>query len=225
MSLTTVTRYRGSDLRLCNGHKRFFGVSDDIHSRIPEPICRTTVGPSARGADYSSGSLVRRRGSRGEAMPATNRILLGALAGIAATCAMTATARAMHRRLPAVERYPLPPREIVESSLPVATKRSLDEHGRQTATIAAHFGYGAATGALYALAAPRGSILSGAAYGFMVWVCELFRDHARPSDPSASARPSRAPQRAHDRGAPGLGQHAGEDAARPAIRRAGDLCR
>ena len=87
---------------------------------------------------------------------------------------MTATARAMHRRLPAVERYPLPPREIVESGLRVATKRSLGEHGRQTATIAAHFGYGAATGALYALAAPRGSILSGAAYGFMVWVVSYF---------------------------------------------------
>jgi uncharacterized membrane protein YagU involved in acid resistance len=107
-------------------------------------------------------------------MSATNRILLGALAGIAATCAMTAAARAMHRRLPAPERYPLPPREIVESGLPVATKRSLGEHGRQTATIAAHVGYGAATGALYALAAPRGSILSGAAYGFMVWVVSYF---------------------------------------------------
>jgi hypothetical protein len=225
MSLTTVTRYRGSDLRLCNGHKRFFGVSNNLHSRIPEPICRTTVGPSARGADCSSGSLVRRRGSRGEAMPATNRILLGALAGIAATCAMTATARAMHRRLPAVERYPLPPREIVESSLPVATKRSLDEHGRQTATIAAHFGYGPLPVRCTRL--PRREAAFCRALRTASWSgsCELFRDHARPSDPSASARPSRAPQRAHDRGAPGLGQHAGEDAARPAIRRAGDLCR
>jgi hypothetical protein len=83
-------------------------------------------------------------------MSATNRLLLGALAGIAATCAMTAAARAMHRRLPASERYPLPPREIVESGLPATTKRSLDEHGRQAATMAAHFGYGAATGALHA---------------------------------------------------------------------------
>jgi uncharacterized membrane protein YagU involved in acid resistance len=107
-------------------------------------------------------------------MSATNRVLLGVLAGIAATCAMTAAARALHRRLPADERYPLPPREIVESGLPVATKRSLDEHGRQTVTIAAHFGYGAATGVLYALAAPRGSILSGAAYGFMVWAVSYF---------------------------------------------------
>jgi uncharacterized membrane protein YagU involved in acid resistance len=104
----------------------------------------------------------------------TNRLLLGALAGIAATCAMTAAARAMHHRLPAAERYPLPPREIVESGLPVPTKRSLDEHGWQTATIAGHFGYGAATGALYALGAPRGSILSGVAYGFLVWVVSYF---------------------------------------------------
>jgi uncharacterized membrane protein YagU involved in acid resistance len=106
-------------------------------------------------------------------MSVTNRLLLGALAGIAATCAMTAAARAMHRRLPAAERYPLPPREIVESGLPVA-KRSLDEDGRQTNTMAAHFGYGAATGALYALGAPRGSILSGVAYGFLVWVVSYF---------------------------------------------------
>jgi uncharacterized membrane protein YagU involved in acid resistance len=107
-------------------------------------------------------------------MSVTDRLLLGALAGIAATCGMTAAARAMHRRLPTAERYPLPPREIVESGLPVATKRSLDEHGRQTATIAAHFGYGAATGALYALLGPRGSILSGAAYGVLVWVVSYF---------------------------------------------------
>ena len=107
-------------------------------------------------------------------MSATNRILLGALAGIAATCAMTAAARAMHRRLPAAERYSLPPREIVESGLPVATKRSLDQHGRQTATVAAHFGYGAVTGALYAFLGRRGSILSGAAYGFLVWVVSYF---------------------------------------------------
>lgn len=107
-------------------------------------------------------------------MSATNRLVLGVLAGIAATCAMTAAARAMHRRLPAPERYALPPREIVESGLPVATKLSLDEHGRQTATMAAHFGYGAATGALYALVAPRGGIVSGAAYGFLVWAVSYF---------------------------------------------------
>ena len=107
-------------------------------------------------------------------MTRMNRLLLGALAGIAGTFAMTATARVMHRRLPAAERYPLPPREIIEGALPAAAKRSLEEHGRQSATLAAHFGYGAATGALYALIRPRGGILPGAAYGVLVWAVSYF---------------------------------------------------
>ena len=78
----------------------------------------------------------------------TNRLLLGALAGIAGTFAMTAAARAMHRGLPPPERYPLPPREIMEGALPAPAKRTLGEQGRRSATLAAHFGYGAATGAL-----------------------------------------------------------------------------
>jgi uncharacterized membrane protein YagU involved in acid resistance len=107
-------------------------------------------------------------------MTTTNRLLLGALAGIAGTFAMTAAARAMHRRLPAADRNPLPPREIIEGGLPAVTKRSLEEHGRQAATLAAHFGYGAATGALYALVGPRGGILPGAAYGVLVWTVSYF---------------------------------------------------
>lgn len=107
-------------------------------------------------------------------MSATNRLLLGALAGIAATCAMTAAARAMHRRLPAAERYPLPPREIMEGVLPGNSRRFAEEHERQVATLAAHFGYGAATGALYALVRPRGGIPSGAAYGLLVWIVSYF---------------------------------------------------
>ena len=107
-------------------------------------------------------------------MTTMNRLLLGALAGIAGTFAMTSAARAMHRRLPAAERYPLPPREIIEGTLPGVTKRALEEPGRQTATLAAHFGYGAATGALYALVRPRGGILAGAAYGVLVWTVSYF---------------------------------------------------
>jgi uncharacterized membrane protein YagU involved in acid resistance len=104
----------------------------------------------------------------------TNRLLLGALAGIAGTFAMTAAARAMHRALPPPERYPLPPREIMEGALPVPAKRTLGEPGRRSATLAAHFGYGAATGALYALLRPRGIILPGAAYGLLVWTVSYF---------------------------------------------------
>jgi uncharacterized membrane protein YagU involved in acid resistance len=107
-------------------------------------------------------------------MSTMNRLLLGALAGIAGTFAMTAATRAMHRRLPAGERYPLPPREIIEGMLPVPAKRALDEEARQSITLAAHFGYGAATGALYALLRPRGTVLPGAAYGLLVWTVSYF---------------------------------------------------
>ena len=104
----------------------------------------------------------------------TNRLLIGALAGIAGTFAMTAAARAMHHRLPAPERYPLPPREIIEGMLPGVPKDWAEERGRQTTTLAAHFAYGAATGALYALFRPKGDILPGAAYGLLVWTVSYF---------------------------------------------------
>jgi hypothetical protein len=103
-----------------------------------------------------------------------NRVLLGTLAGIAGTFAMTAVARAMHRRLPVEERYSLPPREIIEGVLPEAGKDALAEQGRRDLTLAAHFGYGAATGALYALFAPSGRLLHGAAYGVLVWAVSYF---------------------------------------------------
>jgi uncharacterized membrane protein YagU involved in acid resistance len=96
-------------------------------------------------------------------------VLLGALAGITATVAMTATMRALHRRLPPPERYPLPPREIVQRVVDEPSDLALTEQARQDATLAAHFGYGAATGALYALARPSERALPGALYGVLVW--------------------------------------------------------
>jgi hypothetical protein len=98
-----------------------------------------------------------------------NRLLLGALAGIVGTAAMTAAMRVLHRRLPPAERYPLPPREIVERLLPDAGGAASPETGRQQATLAAHFGYGAATGALYAVAGGSRGPIAGAAYGVAVW--------------------------------------------------------
>lgn len=53
--------------------------------------------------------------ARSRASQAGGRLLLGALAG---TVAMTAAMRAMRGRLPAPERYPLPPREIIEGPVP-----------------------------------------------------------------------------------------------------------
>ena len=102
-----------------------------------------------------------------------HRLLLGALAGIAGTAAMTAAMRRLHRRLPKPDRYPLPPREIVERLLPQPGDAAPGEGARRDLTMAAHFGYGAATGALYALLRPsRGPLpgpLPGAAYGALVW--------------------------------------------------------
>ena len=48
----------------------------------------------------------------------TSRLIIGALAGLTATTAMTAAMRRLHRQLPARERYPLPPREITERLAP-----------------------------------------------------------------------------------------------------------
>jgi hypothetical protein len=98
---------------------------------------------------------------------ATN-VLLGALAGTIATIAMTAAMRRLHRRLPKDERYPLPPREITET---VARRGDVvpSEEALRDAALTAHFAYGAATGALYALLPRRNSVPFGAAYGLLVW--------------------------------------------------------
>jgi uncharacterized membrane protein YagU involved in acid resistance len=77
--------------------------------------------------------------------------------------------RALHRRLPSRQRYPLPPREIIQEVLSEAAEHRITEAHRQTLTMAAHFGYGAATGALYAAARPRGNPGLGALYGVLVW--------------------------------------------------------
>jgi uncharacterized membrane protein YagU involved in acid resistance len=91
-----------------------------------------------------------------------DRALLGALAGIVATMAMTATMRRLHIMLPDNERYPLPPREIVDRSVPEG-----DERQARSRTMLAHFGFGGLTGALFALLpAIRGG---GMVYGLGVW--------------------------------------------------------
>lgn len=96
-----------------------------------------------------------------------DRALLGILAGVAATMAMTAAMRRLHSILPDDERYPLPPREIVDRSVPPA-----DEHGARSKTLLAHFGFGGLTGGLFALLpAIRGG---GIVYGLAVWALSYF---------------------------------------------------
>ena len=94
-----------------------------------------------------------------------SRLVIGAVAGIVGTMAMTAAMRRLHARLPAAERYPLTPREIVDS----AAGRPPDEPAKDM-TVAAHFAYGAACGALLAAADPKPARRLGAAAGAAIWL-------------------------------------------------------
>lgn len=91
-----------------------------------------------------------------------DKALLGAVAGVAATMAMTATMRRLHAVLPDDERYPLPPREIVDRTFP-----AVDDREARSRTLLAHFGFGGLTGAFFALLPTTGG--SGIAYGLCIW--------------------------------------------------------
>lgn len=106
---------------------------------------------------------------RGARLPVSSRLLFGAIAGAAATVAMTATMNRLHPRMPRAERYPLPPREITETLLPAASDKNI----KDSAT-AAHHGYGLATGALIAAAAPDIGPARGAVAGVAVWAASYF---------------------------------------------------
>lgn len=100
-------------------------------------------------------------------------ILVGAIAGCISTAPMTVTMVGLHARLPPDQQYPLPPSHIttkiveegmLNTHLPTSAHRSL--------TLANHFAYGAACGALYALVArklPFSPPLNGMLFGLGVW--------------------------------------------------------
>ena len=93
-----------------------------------------------------------------------SRLVIGAVAGIVGTMAMTAAMRRLHARLPAEERYPLTPREIVDAAA------APPEEPARDITTAAHFVYGAACGALLAAADPKPAKRTGAAAGAAIWL-------------------------------------------------------
>lgn len=90
------------------------------------------------------------------------QMVLGALAGLAATMAMTSAMQRLHPLLNDRSRYPLPPREIVERMGIAGNER----HARTNALLA-HFGFGAMTGAIFGLLPRRRG--SGTLYGLGVW--------------------------------------------------------
>ncbi|MBE1526911.1 hypothetical protein GGC65_001367 [Sphingopyxis sp. OAS728] len=105
-----------------------------------------------------------------DTLPLASRLLLGAIAGVAATVAMTAAMSRMHKRLPPAEQYPLPPREIIERTLPRLEK----DDAIQDAATAAHHLYGAAAGALIAASAPEIGVKRGALAGVGIWAASYF---------------------------------------------------
>jgi hypothetical protein len=97
-----------------------------------------------------------------------SRLLLGGIAGFAATMAMTSVMARLHRRLPERERYPLPPREIL-AQLTGGTDRQVRDRA-----MAAHFLYGGLCGAAMAGLRPKPALVEGAAAGMAVWAGSYF---------------------------------------------------
>src|SRR4051812_44783224 len=101
------------------------------------------------------------------------QLINGAAAGLAATVPMTVVMEALHRGLPGPQRHPLPPRKItMRLAGKVGVRKHLDEPQRPGATLAGHFAYGTAVGALLGTVAPRGTAkaaAAGAGFGLAVW--------------------------------------------------------
>ena len=102
-----------------------------------------------------------------------NRLVAGAAAGAAATVPMTLFWETMHRSLDGEPPRPLPPREVAEGlAVKAGINRQLDEVQIEQLAMALHVGYGAFTGALFGLLAPRAparGIAAGMLFGLGVW--------------------------------------------------------
>ena len=98
-----------------------------------------------------------------------SRLVIGAIAGFVGTMAMTSAMQRLHKRLPEEERYPLTPREIVDSTADAAGVKLPNEAAKDITT-AAHFAYGAAMGAIVSALNPDPSKKAGAAAGLAVWL-------------------------------------------------------
>jgi hypothetical protein len=86
---------------------------------------------------------------------------------------MTIFWEAMHARLPGEPPRPLPPREVAEAlAVKAGVNRELTEPQIEALAMALHVGYGALTGALLGLLAPRRplpAVAAGALFGLGVW--------------------------------------------------------
>jgi uncharacterized membrane protein YagU involved in acid resistance len=101
------------------------------------------------------------------------RAAAGAAAGFAATGPMTLVMAGAREALPADEQHSLPPRIVTERAAQQAgVAHKMDEPEKKAATTAAHFGFGAAAGAVYGVVAPGlpfDPVGNGVAFGLGVW--------------------------------------------------------
>ena len=96
----------------------------------------------------------------------------GALAGLTATLPMSVAMELGADQLPRRERYPLPPRLITSSLAHKAGyQHRLSDAEIKALTLVAHFGYGAAMGAIYGVVVPPKLVgaKSGILFGLGVW--------------------------------------------------------
>lgn len=107
------------------------------------------------------------------------RLFACACAGCAATVPMTFWMLAAWRLLPPGERYALPPEQITGQAAQAVGLSGVarDKATRQLASLAGHFAYGAAAGALYAplRALPGPALVKGLGFGTLVWAGSYFR--------------------------------------------------
>lgn len=103
-----------------------------------------------------------------------NRILTGALSGVAATVPMSVVMWGIDRLLPRERREePVPPYKItVQAAHKAGVGQEMNEQQKKGSTMAAHFGMGSAAATLYPLVfskLPGPRPLKGAALGLAVW--------------------------------------------------------
>lgn len=108
-------------------------------------------------------------------MDSYTRFLKGAAAGLLATAPMTAVMLGWHRKLPWWQQGPLPPSTLTTRILRAFGLKKLDDEAHEPLTWISHFGYGAASGALFPLAEsflrplPPPIHAKGIAYGLLIW--------------------------------------------------------
>lgn len=102
-----------------------------------------------------------------------NTIQSGAWAGILATGPMTLAMFELQKNLPAAQKSPLPPATLTHQlTRPIGLSQNLSSSRRADLAMISHFGFGLASGVLYALTEGKlkaPPILKGSLFGLSVW--------------------------------------------------------